>query len=111
MKPRIRYIVHWFFSPRDSSGNVYSYFVIADVRSGRILRGKDVPESNLRAAMFAINGGQHRQNYWFAQTEVKQRELFYRMKDIPYIGSSEAIAEAFHKMMRSRKPFERLYNG
>jgi hypothetical protein len=101
---KYKLIVHWFYVPRDRSGNVYSYFAIADTRSGRVLRGKDAPESNLRAAIYHINGDQHKQNYWFAETSIPWRQFKYRTEDVPYIGCDPlTIAAEFRKMMKSRK--------
>ena len=97
---KYKYILHWFFSPRDSSGNVYSYGVIVDIRSGRQLMVADVPESNLRGVAFDLNGGEHKQNYWWAQTCVPQRELFRRLNTIPHVSD---IPAAFRTMMKSRK--------
>jgi len=101
---KYKFIVHWFFTPRDRSGNVYSYFAIADTRSGRIIHGHSAPESNLRAAIFHINGGEHKQNYWFAQSEISKRTFDYNTKDIGYIGCDpEVIAAAFRKELKTRK--------
>jgi hypothetical protein len=99
-QPKYKFILHWFFSPRDRSGNVYSYGCIVDTKSGRCLRVADVPESNLRGVAFDLNGGEHKQNYWWAATEVPQRELFRRMNDIPHVSD---IPAAFRKLMKSRK--------
>jgi hypothetical protein len=101
---KYRYIIHWFFTPRDSSGNVYSYFAIADTRSGRIMHGKDACESNLRGVPFFLNGKQHQQNYWFAQTQIPWRTYVHNTKTIEYIGCDSAeLAEKFRKVMKSRK--------
>ena len=97
---KYKYIAHWFYSPRDRNGNVYSYGIIADTRSGRSLAVADIPESNLRGVIFDLNGGEHKQNYWFAQTAVPQRELFRRMKDMHHISD---VPGAFRRMMKSRK--------
>jgi hypothetical protein len=98
---KYKYIVHWFYSPRDVCGNVYSYAIIADTRSGRYLEVANVPESNLRSVIFALNGNQHKQNYWWAQTVIPKRQLNRRLMGIPYIRD---IPETFRKMMRSRRP-------
>ena len=98
---KYKFIVHQFVTPRDRSGNVYTYFDIADTRSGRVIHGLHAHESNLRAAIFDLNGGEHKQNYWWAATEVPQRELFRRMNDISHVSD---IPAAFRKLMKSRKP-------
>lgn len=101
---KYKYILHRFQTNRDTSGNVYSYFALADTRSGRVLRGRDVPESNAQGAIFILNGNQHKQNYWSATTTLPSRQFDYSVKDIPYHGCSpENIADAFRKMMKSRK--------
>jgi len=101
---KYKYILHWFFTPRDRAGNVCSYFAIVDTRSGRVLRGYNTPESNLRGVVFFLNGGEHKQNYWFAQTEVPYRAYVYNTKSMNYIGcDSETIAAAFRKLMKLRK--------
>jgi hypothetical protein len=101
---KYKFILHWFFTPRNRSGNVSSYFALADTRSGRIIHGHSAPESNLRGVIFELNGGEHKQNYWFAQTQIPSREFNYRTKDIDYIGCDPAvIAAAFRKAMKSRK--------
>ena len=96
---KYKYIVNWYYVPRDRAGNVYSYFVIADTRSGRFLYGKDQPESNLRAAMFNLNGS-HKQNYWFECIAKKWHDYASFTKNVPYIGD---IPAAFREVMRSRK--------
>jgi hypothetical protein len=101
---KYKFILHRFQTNRDTSGNVYSYFALADTRSGRVLYGRDVPESNAQGAMFILNGNQHKQNYWSATTTLSSRLFDYYVKDIPYIGCSpEQVASAFQKMMKSRK--------
>jgi hypothetical protein len=101
---KYKFIVHQFVTPRDRSGNVYSYFAIADTRSGRIIHGLHAHESNLRAAIFDLNGGEHKQNYWFATTEIPKRSFDYYTKDIGYIGCEPSvIANAFRKALRTRK--------
>lgn len=100
---KIKYLVTWNYTPLDRSGNVYSYFSIVDTASGRILCGKDAPESNLRGALYFINGGEHKQNYSFCDRQIPWREFVYRTNDIEYIGcGSEEIAAKFKEMMKSR---------
>jgi len=103
-QPKYKFILHWFFTPRDRSGNVYSYFSIVDTRSGRIIQGRDVPESNLREAIYEINGREHKQNYYFAQTEIPKRQYDYNTRNIQYIGCDpETLAMVFYKAMNTRK--------
>lgn len=105
MKNKIKFIITWNFTSNDRSENVYSYFSIVDTRSGRILMGKDVPESNLRGAAFWINGGEHKQNYCFISRQISWREFVNRTNNIEYIGcDSETIASGFKTMMKSRSP-------
>jgi hypothetical protein len=107
---KIRYIVILNVTPRDRAGNVYSYFSIIDTRSGRILQGKDAPESNLSGAMFHINGGEHKQNYCFTVQQISWREFVYRTDDIEYVGcDSEVIADKFKKLLKSRSPNVRIW--
>jgi len=101
---KYKYIIHRFYTPRDNSGNVYCIFSITDTRSGRQLVGKDVPESNLRGLPFDLNGGEWKQNYYYAETAISKREFSDRAKDTPYVGCCPSkIAAAFKKMMKSRK--------
>lgn len=103
---KIKYIIHWFFVPRDRSGNVYSYVAITDTRSGRTLLTHDVPESNATAIAFHLNGEEHKQNYYFAKSQITWQE-FKRLINsgtVPYVSSSpEDLATAFKKVLRSRK--------
>jgi len=101
---KYKYIIHWFFTPRDSAGNVYSHFKIVDTRSGRIIHGKDACESNLRGVPFFLNGNQHKQNYWFAATQIPWRTYVHNTKTIEHIGCDSAvIAQVFRKAMKTRK--------
>ena len=101
---KYKFIANIFETPPDRSGNVYSYFALADTRSGRIIHGTDVHESNLRAAIFELNSGEHKNNYWFTTTTFDRRRFNHLVRDIPYIGcESKTIAEAFRKAMKTRK--------
>ena len=101
---KYKLIAHIFETAPDRSGNVCRYFALADTRSGRIIHGLDVHDSNLRAAIYEVNGGEHKNNYWFATTTITRRQFDYLTKDIPYLGCDpKAIADAFRKAMKTRK--------
>jgi len=97
---KYRYIVHYIEADRDRN-----MFIITDTRSGRSLRGRHVPESNVRLAVYFLNGQEHKGNYYFVTTTVNVRQFKnWWVKNVPYVGSSpEDIAAAFLKMMKSRK--------
>ena len=97
---KYRYIVHYIEADRDRN-----MFILTDTRSGRSLRGRNVPESNVRLAVYFLNGQEHKQNYYFVNTRTDIRNFkYWWVKNVPYIGSSpEDIAAAFLKMMKSRK--------
>ena len=104
MKNTIKYVANWLYTPRDTSGNVYSYFVITDTGSGRRLMGRDAPESNVRGTIFELSGKEWKRNYIFSTSQISSRSYDYAIKNVPYIGTNpEEIASAFRKMMRSRK--------
>lgn len=98
---KYRYIIHFIEADRDRT-----MFIITDTRSGRSLRGRHVPENNVRCCIFHLNGGEHRSNYYFVKTTCTIREFKnWWGKNVPYIGCQpEEIAAAFLKMMKSRKP-------
>jgi hypothetical protein len=98
---KYRYIIHFIEADRDRN-----MFIITDTRSGRSLRGRHVPENNVRCSVFYLNGQEHKSNYYFVSTQVTLREFKnWWVKNVPYIGSSpEEIAAAFLKMMKSRRP-------
>jgi len=97
---KYRYIVHYIEASRD-----HTMFILTDTRSGRSLRGRHVPEANVRMAVYFLNGQEHKQNYYFATSTVPIRQFkAWWVKNVPYVGSSpEDIAAAFFKMMKSRK--------
>jgi hypothetical protein len=97
---KYRYIVHYIEASRD-----HNMFIITDTRSGRSLRGKHVPEANVRLVVYYLNGQEHKQNYYFVSGVVPVRHFKeWWVKNVPYIGSQpEEIAAAFIKMMKSRK--------
>lgn len=104
MKLKYKFIANIFETPPDRFGNVSRSFVLADTRSGRSICGTDVHESNLRAAIFELNGGEHKNNYWFTTTTFDRRRFNHLVRDIPYIGcDSKTIADAFRKAMKTRK--------
>jgi hypothetical protein len=100
MKLKYKYIVQLFYIPRDREGNVYTSFAITDTRSGRCLRGMDCPDSNLRMAMFDINGGEHKQNYYFVTTALSRREFKYYTNGVGWVRD---IPAAWRQTMRTRK--------
>ena len=104
MKNTIKYVANWLYTPRDTSGNIYSYFVITDTGSGRRLMGRDAPESNVRGVIFELSGKEWKRNYIFTATEIPRRRFKYAVDNVSYVGTNpEEIADAFRKMMRSRK--------
>ena len=97
---KYKYIVTWFYTPRDRSNNVYSYGHIVDTRSGRMLEINDCPESNLKYAICELNDG-HKQNYYFTRCQISWREFKRATDKIPMFRGE--IADQFRKMMKSRK--------
>lgn len=97
---KYRYIVHFIEASRD-----HNMFIITDTRSGRSLRGRHVPEANVRLAVYFLNGQEHKQNYYFATSNVPVRQFkAWWVQTVPYVGCQpEDIAAAFLKMMKSRK--------
>lgn len=99
---KIKYILQWFYTPRDRSGNVYSYFRLTDTATGRQLAGMEVPESNARAILYHLNGNEHIQNYYYAETAITKREM-NRVRihgGFGYIGCDpEKIAVQFKEML------------
>jgi hypothetical protein len=97
---KYKYIVVWFYTPKDSSGNVYSYGQIVDTRSGRILWIQDCPESNLTWAIADLNG-EPKNNYYFIRSRITWKDYVRVTAKIPVFTGE--IADAFRKMMKSRK--------
>ena len=100
---KYRYIVHFIEADRD-----HKMFILTDTRSGRVLRGRCVPESNVRMAIYFLNGQEHKQNYYFVTSTVPVRQFinWWMKNDVPYVGTQpEEIAAAFLKMMKSRRPY------
>jgi hypothetical protein len=97
---KYRYIAHFVEADRD-----HNMFILTDTRSGRCLRGRNVPEANLRMAIYFLNGQEHKQNYYFATTTVGVRQFkAWWLPKVPYVGTQpEEIAAAFLKIMKSRK--------
>ena len=97
---KYRYIIHFIEADRDRN-----MFIITDTRSGRSLRGRHVPEANVRLVVYYLNGMEHKNNYYFATTTVPIRQFNnWWVKDVPYVGADPAdIADKFLKMMKSRK--------
>ncbi len=98
---KYRYIVHYIEASRD-----HNMFILTDTRSGRSLRGRHVPEANVRMAIYFMNGQEHKGNYYFATTTTTIREFkAWWVRNVPYIGCQpEEIAARFIAMMKSRKP-------
>ena len=97
---KYRYIIHFIEADRDRN-----MFILTDTRSGRSLRGRHVPEANVRLVVYYLNGQEHINNYYFATTTVSIRQFQeWWVKDVPYVGTApEEIAAAFLKMMKSRR--------
>lgn len=97
---KYRYIVHFIEASRD-----HNMFILTDTRSGRSLRGRHVPEANVRLVVYHLNGQEHKNNYYFATTTVPVRQFKnWWGKNVPYIGCQpEEIAARFITMMKSRK--------
>jgi len=99
-QPRFKYIVHHITKANDT----LNYVVITDTQSGKQLASRDVPESNAKAVILELSGGQWKQNYYFVETTIDSRRFKYYADDIPHISSDPVVlAEAFRKVMRSRK--------
>jgi hypothetical protein len=102
--PKYKYLISISNTLPDRSGNVYTYFIIADSVSGRSIRGIDVPESNICSVPFYLNGGEHKENYWLTTTILSRKQFDYYTKNVHYIGcGAEEIAQAFRKAMKTRK--------
>ena len=104
---KIKYIIQWFYTtPRNSSGNVYSFVRMTDTRSGRTLAAMDVPESNARVIPFWLNGGKWAQDYYFCSKQLSKREYkWFTDANVKYISCDPAtLAAAFLKEIRRRKP-------
>lgn len=102
MKLKIKYVIQWFYTPHDYSGNSYTFVVVTDTRTGRSIRSSDVPESNARLIAFYLNGQQHEQNFIFTKTEMKKRQMKYY--NVEYLSScAESLAKAFQTEIRRRK--------
>ena len=100
---KIKYIIQWFYTPRDISGNVYSYVIITDTRTGRSIKSSDVPESNARLVAFYLNGKNHVNNYHFVTTELTKRQFKY-YSPLYLSCDPEVLAAAMLKEIRRRKP-------
>jgi hypothetical protein len=100
---KIKYIIQWFFTPHDRCGNSYTYVVVTDTRTGRRISSSDVPESNARLVAFYLNGQQHVNNYYFAESQISKKQLNYWNPS--YLSSCpEVLAKALVKEIRRRKP-------
>ena len=104
---RYKYIIHFYWSPRDVNGNVYTIFKIISTRSGRMVCGRDASKSNVQGAMFYLNNNEPKQNYYFAESQIPKRQLLRMMRDLhggfPYIGcDGEGIAKEVKKAFRLR---------
>ena len=100
---KIKFIIQWFYTPHDTSGNSYTYVVVTDTRTGRSIRSSDVPQSNARLIVFYLNGKEHVNNFCFAETMFTKRQMKYYCP--PYLSSCpETLAAAMVKEIRRRKP-------
>ena len=97
---KYRYIIHYIEASRD-----HNMFIITDTRSGRSLRGRQVPEANVRLVVYHLNGQEHKQNYYFVTSTVAVRSFqAWWAANVSYIGTQpEEIAAKFIAMMKSRK--------
>lgn len=100
MTPKYKYIVHFIEADRDRN-----MFIITDTRSGRSLRGRCVPEANVRMIVYFLNVQEHKRNHYYVTSTVPIRQFDkWWVKDVPYVGTSpEEIATKFIAMMKSRK--------
>ena len=100
---KIKFIIQWFYTPHNTSGNSYTYVVVTDTRTGRSIRSADVPQSNARLIAFYLNGKEHVNNFYMAESQISKKTLKYW--DPPYLSSCpETLAKAFVKELRRRKP-------
>ncbi len=96
---KIKFIIQWFYTPHDRNGNSYTYVVVTDTRTGRRISSSDVPQSNARMIAFYLNGHQHIQNYYFAESMITKKQLNYWNQS--YLSSCpEELAVALVKEIR-----------
>ena len=92
---KIKYILDLLYNERDFAGNVYWAFRLTSTATGKQSTGRiSGGESNIRGAMYYLNGEQHTNNYYYTSHQMKKREFNRLTAGWPYAGcQSEELAK------------------